>query len=129
MNILDENIPADQVQLLRRWKIWTHQVGQDVGRPGMDDEDEIIPLLLQLSRPTFFTRDLGFFQARLCHTGYCLACLAIGADEAATFIRRGLRHPEFDTHAKRLGKVIEFQKSGIRVIEKSGAPELRCEWA
>ena len=33
MNILDENIPEDQRQLLRGWRIRARQVGHDVGRP------------------------------------------------------------------------------------------------
>ena len=59
MNILDENIPESQRQLLRSWRIRTQQIGHELGRRGMKDE-EIIPLLHQLRRPTFFTRDLDF---------------------------------------------------------------------
>lgn len=128
MNVLDENIPADQRELLERWRIRTRQIGRDVGRQGMKDEDEIIPLLLQLSRPTFFTRDLGFFRAELRHQSYCVICLAVRADEAASFIRRGLRHPELNTRAKRLGKVIECQHTGIRVLKKSALGEARLDW-
>ena len=32
----------------------------------MQDE-EIIPFLLQYRRATFFTRDEGFYESRLCH--------------------------------------------------------------
>jgi len=128
MNVLDENIPADQRELLQRWRVRTRQIGHDVGRQGMKDEDEIIPLLMQLSRPTFFTRDLGFFRASLRHQSYCLACLAVRADEAASFIRRVLGHTDLNTHAKRLGKVIELQHTGIRVIETSGAGETKLDW-
>jgi hypothetical protein len=35
MNVLDENIPEDQRELLRRWRIHTRQIGEDVGRKGM----------------------------------------------------------------------------------------------
>ncbi len=52
MNILDENVLKDQRQLLHSWRIAIHQIGYDVGRKGMQD-DEIIPLLHQLRRPTF----------------------------------------------------------------------------
>ena len=38
---------------------------------GMKD-DEIIPLLHQFARLTFFTLDGDFYDARLCHEGYCL---------------------------------------------------------
>jgi hypothetical protein len=59
MIVLDENIPEDQRLLLRSWRIRAYQVGRDVSRAGIKDE-QIIPLLLTLRRPTFFTRDLGF---------------------------------------------------------------------
>ena len=59
MNILDENVPMNQRQILQSWRISIRQIGCDVGRKGMKD-DEIIPFLHSLRRPTFFTRDLGF---------------------------------------------------------------------
>lgn len=43
MNILDENIVAEQREALQNWGIKIRQIGIDVGRWGMDDE-EIIPL-------------------------------------------------------------------------------------
>lgn len=72
----------------------------------MKDLDEIIPLLHRLRRPTFFTHDLGFFDHALCHKGYTLICLDVRAKETALYIRRCLRHPEFQTEKQRLGKVI-----------------------
>ena len=56
MNILDENIIDNQCQLLRKWRISFRQVGFGAGRSGMKDK-EIISLLHQFRRPTFFTRD------------------------------------------------------------------------
>ncbi|HMD86248.1 MAG TPA: hypothetical protein VKO18_16265 [Terriglobia bacterium] len=76
MNILDENIPEDQRQLLRGWRIPARQIGHEVGRSGMQD-GEIIPLLHQMESSTFFTRDLGFCRRPLCHTHYCIVCLAV----------------------------------------------------
>ena len=61
MIVLDENIPEDQRLLLRSWRTRAYQVGRDVGRAGIKDE-QIIPLLLKLRRPIFFTRNLGFFD-------------------------------------------------------------------
>jgi len=87
VNVLDENIIKDQRQLLRSWRISVRQIGYNIGRRGMQDE-EIIPFLLRLRRPTFFTRDLGFYQRSLCHRQYCLVCLAVEKYEAAIFIRR-----------------------------------------
>lgn len=67
MNILDENTPKDQRELLERGRIHIRQIGFNVGRRGMKDEDEIIPFLLKQNRPTFFTRDDDFYKPRLCH--------------------------------------------------------------
>jgi len=60
MNILDENIPAGQRSQLLTWDISIHQVGIDIGRKRMKDE-EIIPLLHTLRDTTFFTCNLGCF--------------------------------------------------------------------
>ena len=76
MNILDENILESQRQLLLSWRIRVRQIDEDIGRKGMKD-DEIIPFLHGQRRPTFFTRDLGFYERRLCHPRYCLVCLAV----------------------------------------------------
>lgn len=35
MNVLDENIPDNQRQLLRSWRIHVRQIGHEVGRQGM----------------------------------------------------------------------------------------------
>ena len=51
MNVLDENIPEDQRQLLRSWRIRAYQIGREIGRQGLKDEQQIIPLLLELRRP------------------------------------------------------------------------------
>ena len=91
MNILDENILESQRALLRAWRIPVRQIGHEVGRKGLQDE-EIIPLLLTLHHPTLFTRDLGFYSRQLCHADYSLVILAVGQYEAAHFVRRLLRH-------------------------------------
>ena len=127
MIVLDENIPEDQRQLLRSWRIRPYQIGHEVGRQGMKDEPDIIPLLHKLRRPTFFTRDLGFFDRNFCHERYCIVCLAVGQDEVASFIRRILRHPEFDSQAKRLGKVVAVSQTGMRVW-LSREEEAEVEW-
>ena len=58
------------------------QIGVDIGRKGLDDED-IIPLLHRLNRPTFFTLDVDFWDRNLRHEGYCLAYLDISHTLAA----------------------------------------------
>ena len=128
MNILDENIPDSQRQLLRSWGIRIHQVGNEVGYQGIKDED-IIPLLHQSRTVTFFTRDLGFYRHNLCHTNYCLVCLAVGQYEAASFIRRFLRHSEFNTRAKRMGKVVRITHIGLQIRQLNVEKEKVLKWS
>ena len=127
MNIIDENIPEDQRQLLRGWHIRARQIGHEVGRPGMEDA-EIIPLLHRIESSTFFTRDLGFYQRPLCHPNYCIVCLAVTAYEAASFIRRFLRHPQFQTQANRLGMVIRAGQRGITLWRLHSDEEEKAGW-
>lgn len=127
MNILDENIIESQAQLLKRWRMSARQIGKEVSRKGIQD-DEIIPLLLTLRRPTFFTRDLGFFQRRLCHRRYCLVCVAADKNESAIFIRRFLSHQEFDTQAKRMGTVVRISSRGLLVWRLNADTEELLDW-
>ncbi len=127
MNILDENILSDQRQMLQIRRIAVHQIGDDIGRKGMQDE-EIIPLLHQLTHPTFFTRDGDFYQRLLCHSRYCLVYLDIGRYEVASFVRRLLRHQQFDTQTKRMGAVIRVFHGGLTVWYLHSEKENRFEW-
>jgi len=112
VNILDENISENQAALLASWRIRFKQIGSDVGRSGMTDEG-IIPLLLRQPLPTFFTRDKGFYDFRLCHARYCLVLLDVRRNETASFIRRILRHPALNSKRKRMGKVIRASRGKI----------------
>ena len=94
MNVLDENLPDSQRQLLRSWRIRVRQIGNEISRQGIKD-DEIIPLLHHIGSVTFFTRDMGFYRRHLCHANYGLVCLSVGQFDAASFIRRFLKHPAF----------------------------------
>lgn len=127
MNVLDENIPDSQRLLLKSWRIPVLQIGHEVGRQGLKD-DAIIPLLHKSSPVTFFTRDKGFYNRRLCHADYCLACLIMGQYEVATFIRLFLKHPSFNTKAKRMGKVIRLTHLGLQVWHRNAEKEIDIEW-
>ncbi|HXP63517.1 MAG TPA: hypothetical protein VN829_23640 [Dongiaceae bacterium] len=72
MNVLDENILESQRQLLRGWRVPVRQIGHELGHKGLQDE-ELVPFLLTLRRPTLFTRDLGFYDRALCHLRYSVA--------------------------------------------------------
>lgn len=110
MIVLDENIPEDQRQLLRGWRVRVHQIGEELERKGMKD-DQILSLLLKLSAPTF-----DFWNSELCHDRYCLVVLELNPDEAATFVRRILRHRLLKTKAKRLGRVIRVDHLGMEIL-------------
>lgn len=114
MIILDENIPADQNEILRSKRIPVKKIGVAVGRWGMKD-DEIIPLLHQLNRPTFFSLDADYYKRRLRHDGYCLVYLDIEDDDAAEYILQVLRHLNLNTKAKRMGAVIRVEPTGMTV--------------
>jgi len=127
MNILDENIPANQRQLLETRRIHVRQLGFDLGRRGLTDDD-IIPLLLQQNCPTFFTRDDDFYDRRLCHLRYCLVYLAVEKNTVAEFVQRVLRHPDCTKRAQRLGSVIRVGKAGLSIWRLHAKSALSVEW-
>jgi len=127
VNVLDENILESQRQLLRNWRIHARQIGHELGRKGMADE-EIIPFLLTLRRPTLFTRDLGLYDRALCHARYCVVTLAVRQHEAAHFVRRFLRQGAFSTQAQRMGAVIRVMHIGLAVWRLHAEHELRLRW-
>jgi len=113
VNILDEDISVVECGRLRARKIHFRQIGKGVGRLGMKDRTDIIPLLHTLRRPTFFTRDHGFYHPSLLHSAYCLVYLDVAFDEIADFIRRFLRYAFFRTQAQRMGKVVRVYHKGV----------------
>jgi hypothetical protein len=127
MIVLDEHFPESQRQLLKSWRISVRKIGVDVGRAGMDD-DEIIPFLRTLRRPTFVTRDYGFYRRIHCHRRYCLICLEVGQYDAASFTRRVLSHSEFDTESKRMGAVVRAFHVGLTVWRPNAEKEARLLW-
>jgi len=111
--ILDHNIPEDQAQSLHRRRVHYRQIGFEVGRPEWGDQQEILRYLHATKQITFFTRDLGFFRAPLRHVNYCLVALTVAVLETADYIAKFLRHPHFNTRAKRNGKVIKVSTKSI----------------
>jgi len=115
---LDENIFADQRELLQKRRISLRQIGVDLEKKGLGD-DQIISLLHRVARPTLFTRDSDYFGHNLCHDGYCLVWLKVKPLQVASFAWRSLRHPRFRSWNSRLGKVIRVSPKGITVLEKN----------
>jgi hypothetical protein len=113
MILLDYNIAEDQAEQLRCWRVHFRQIGREIGRPEWQDQEELLRFLHQAKEATFFTRDLGFFQARFCHPNYCIVVMAGPVLLTASLIRQFLRHPEFKSKAKRKGKVVKLTSSTI----------------
>ena len=127
MNILDENIIASQRQRLRSWRIQMRQIGIDIARKGLQDE-EILPLLHHLRRPTFFTRDRGFYRREICHRQYGIICLEVTPEDVAIFVRRVLRHPRLNTQAKRMGIVVRAFHRGLGLWQLHAQEEEMIPW-
>jgi hypothetical protein len=103
----------DQAEQLRRRRVRFRQIGFEVGRPEWDDQQEILRFLHKTKQITFFTRDLGFFRARLRHANYCLVGLTVPVLETAHCISVLVHHPHFNTRAKRNGKVMRVSTRSI----------------
>ena len=112
MLVLDENLPDGQQSLLRKWRVRFRVVGVEVAALGTKDEN-LIPALHRLPQPTFLSLDRDFYRPALAHSGYCLVWLDVRGRLAAEFIRRFLKHPQFDTQAKRMGHVLRAHALGV----------------
>lgn len=105
------------------------QIGPNIARTSTSDDD-ILPILHRLKRPTFFTRDEAFWKRRLAHARYCLVFLDIREKEGeiAAAIRRFLRHPVFNTHGKRMGKVVRIRLTGVNYWPTSRRALTSVKW-
>jgi hypothetical protein len=126
--ILDENILDGQRRLLETSRLAPKQIGVDIARKGLKDE-EIIVLLRRQRNTTFFTRDAGFYLPELRHGSYCLVVTSVGQNEVAAFIRRLLRHPDFDTQAKRMGRVVRVSHAGLAFWSVRSQTEVHTVWS
>src|SRR5262249_10083625 len=128
VNILDEDISVIERERLRARKLHVRQIEIEIGRLGMKDRSDIIPLLHSLCSPTFFTRDHGFYHPRLLHSGYCLVHLDVAFDEVAEYILRFLRHRAFRTHAQHRGKIMRVRPTGASYWQVSTEGEQSTVW-
>ena len=128
MIILDHNIPEDEAEKLRRRRVHFRQIGFEVGRPEWDDQQEILRFLHKTKQITFFTRDMGFFRAPLRHANYCLVALTVPVLETAHYLSKLLRHPHFNTRAKRNGKVIRVSTQKINFWEMGRQRQIFSDW-
>jgi hypothetical protein len=128
MNILDENIVSSARRWLEARRIHFRQIGIELGRAGMKDRGEIIPLLHSLRNPTFFTRDRDFYKAELCSSKYCIVFLDVAFDEAAPFIRGLLRHKDLRSQRQRMGWVVRVHRSGLSYWRMNSKKQRQLPW-
>lgn len=93
----------------------------------MSDED-IFPLLHRFHGVTFLTHDRDFSNPSACHASYCLVWLGVKQDLLAEYARRLLRHPKFNTTAKRMGKVLAVGAAGVTVFESHQRSPRKVDW-
>src|SRR5436853_7325076 len=91
MIILDENVVDSQRQILLRKRIHVRQVGFEIARKGLSDEN-ILPVLQRLRRPTLFTSDLRLYDRTLRHEKYCIAVLNLWELDFADYVLRVVGH-------------------------------------
>lgn len=113
MILLDENIRKEEREKLKRFKLRVRQIGYDVALQGLDDTQQILPLLHRLKAVTFFTHDRDFYRRKRLHQRYALVFLDVLESQTAIYIRQFLKHEKFNVSAKRLGKVIRLAPDGI----------------
>jgi hypothetical protein len=128
VNILDEDIDIIQRKLLLARKVHFRQIGHEIGRFGMKDRDDVVPLLHSLRNPTFFTRDHGYYSINLRHAGYCLVHLDVRYNEVAEYIPRFLRHKAFRAQAQRMGKVVRVRHTGLSYWQVGLDHEIATSW-
>lgn len=127
MIVLDENIFESQRVQLQSRRMHLCQIGFDVGRKGMQD-DEIVALLQRIRRPTFFTRDRDFYKRTLCSHALCLAYIDARPLQITELVRRFLRHAEFNTWSQRRGCVVRIAVGGISVWRIRAQRIARYRW-
>ncbi len=113
MLVLDENLPHAQRQLLRKWGFRFRAIGVEVESHGTRDEN-LLPALRRLGHPTFFSLDQHFYRPDWAHQKFCLVWMDTRPGRAADFIRAFLKHPAFDTQAKRMDLVARLHPDGIQ---------------
>ncbi len=93
----------------------------------MQDKD-IIRELHQVRNATFITRDSDFYKRKWLHRGYCIIYLTCPENKVAEVATHVVRHSEFNTHAKRMGKVIRASSEGITYMQINLPEERTIAW-
>jgi hypothetical protein len=125
MILLDENV--HQESLMASIAAWYRGQVRSITtlRPNTLIKDEAIPALLRSVRqPTFVTTNVTDFWRRIpAYAYYSVVCVAIPNErlhELSPLLQRLLRLPEFNTKARRMGKVIRVSPSQLQYYEQPG---------
>ncbi len=117
MIVLDEQLGWGRVQAaIKRWYPGSVITVHDF-EPHKRVPDQALPrYLLRLRQPTLVTINYNDFQPRIfVHPKYCVIRLRLTQEEALfvpPILRSILLEPQFNTKAKRMGKVISWTKEG-----------------
>jgi len=100
-------------------------------RPGTVIKDDAIPKLLRKeNQPTFVTiNEKDFWRKTPIDNKYCVVCFTLPdsrTNEISQALRELFRHPEFNTKAKRMGKVIRVTDREISYYTFSERQIHRC---
>ena len=125
MILLDENV--HQQSIMASIAAWYRGQVRSLTtlRPNTLIKDEAIPMVLRRVRqPTFVTTNVADFWRRVpAHSRYSIVCVALPNErlhELPSLLRQLLRLPEFNTKAKRMGKVIRVSPSQLQYYERQG---------
>jgi hypothetical protein len=88
MLVLDENVSENEIWRLREAGLNVRVIGQDIAIKSVSDEN-IIPALLELKKPTFFTRDRDFWKSRFRHDAYAIVFMDIRNRKAKSHTSSG----------------------------------------
>jgi hypothetical protein len=113
--------------VLEAWRIPARQIGFDWGKKGLQD-NEIVIALRRLNKATLFTRDVGFYRPEVRHLAYCIVVMKVGPNETAQFVRRFLKHPDFNSRAKRMGQIVRLSAASIASWRIHDQHEAHIEW-
>jgi hypothetical protein len=125
MILLDENV--HQQSIVASIAAWYRGQVRSLTtlRPNTVIKDEEIPTVLRRVRqPTFVTTNVADFWRRVpAHSQYIIVCVALPSErlhELPPLLRQLLQLPEFNTKAKRMGKVIRVSPSQLQYYERLG---------
>jgi hypothetical protein len=124
-HVLDELVGNQYYSELQRW-LSIVKVGDGFGWKSMQDDE--IRRELHSSGKTFHTQDKGYYHPIHRHHAYCLVYYDVTDKELVTYIRRFLRHPQFNTHAKRMGNVVRVTTQYIEVWSLKSENREIIEW-